>query len=152
VHPLSLKEARNLYARIWNKAVFGNTVFSIHPIKIEEEVTEQFGEELYKTLGVLEVRARVVDASDSCFLPATYFATDVQFESTDQFNNIDRGVTYEGLYPDIASEGDEIFVRGKLEEVFDASGRLKYRRILVGSLKARAYNLIRVLTLDSAHP
>ena len=151
-HPLNLKEARNLYARIWNKAVFRNTLFSIHPIKIEEEVTEQFGEELYKPLGVLEARARVVDASDSCFLPATYFVTDVRFESTGQFDNVQRVVTYEGLYADIASEGDEIFVRGKLEEVFDSSGRLKYRRILVGSLEARASDFIRVVTPDSAHP
>jgi predicted nucleotidyltransferase len=151
VHPLSLKEARNLYASIWNKAVFGNTVFSIHPIKIEEEVTEQFGEELYKPLGVLEARARVVDASDSCFLPATYFVTDVQFESTDQFNNFERVVTYEGLYADIAGEGDEIFVRGKLEGVFDPSGRLKYRRMLVGSLEARASDFIRVVTPDPAN-
>jgi predicted nucleotidyltransferase len=152
VHPLSLKEARNLYAQTWNKAVFRNTVFSIHPIKIEEEVTEKFGEELYKPLGVVEVRARVVDASDSCFLPATYFVTDVRFESIGQFDNVERVVTYEGLYGDIASEGDEIFVRGKLEEVFGVSGRLKYRRILVGSPEARASDFIKVVTPESACP
>jgi predicted nucleotidyltransferase len=152
VHPLSLKEARNLYARIWNKAVFSNTVFSIHPIKIEQEITEQFGEELYKPLGVVDVRARVLDASDSCFLPATYFVTDVRLESIGQLDNIERVVTYEGLYGDIASEGDEILVRGKLEEAFDASGRLKYRRILVGSPEAHASDFIKVVTPEPAYP
>ncbi len=152
VHPLNLKEARNLYSRMWNKAVFRNTPFSIHPIKTEQEVTEQFGEEFYEPVGVVEIRARVVDAADSSFLPGTYFVTDVQFESRHQFGNIERVVTYEGLYGDIASEGDVIFVRGKLEEVFDASRRLKYSRILVGSPEARASDFIRMVTPDPACP
>jgi predicted nucleotidyltransferase len=149
-HPLSLKEARNLYARSWNRAVFENAVFSIHPIKIEQEVTERFGEELYKPLGVFDATARVVDASDSCFMPATYFVTDMRFERKGQFGHVERVVSYEGLYADIASEGDEIFVRGKLEEVYAASERLKYSRILVGSPEARGSDFIKVITPRSA--
>jgi predicted nucleotidyltransferase len=146
VHPLSRKEAHEFYSRMWNKAVYRNTIFSIHPVKIEAEVTEQFGEESYEPLGIVEMRARVVGAADSCFLPGTYFVTDVRFESGHKFENVERVVTYEGLYGDIASEGDEIFVRGKLEKVFDASRQLKYSRIIVGSAEARASDFIRVAT------
>jgi predicted nucleotidyltransferase len=152
VHPLSLKEARDLYSRMWNKAVFGSTIFSIHPIRTEQEVTELFGEEFYEPLGVVEIRARVVDAAGSCFLPATYMVTDVQSESGGQFENTNRVVTYEGLYGDIASEGDVIHVRGKLEKVFDTSRRLKYSRVLVGSPEARASDFIRVVTPKSTFP
>jgi len=145
VHPLTIQEARALYARTWNKAVFRNTVFSIHPIKVEQEVTERFGEELYKPHGVVEARARIVDSSDSCFLPAIYLVTDVRTEGISQLNAVERVVSYEGLYGDIAGSGDEIMVKGKLEEVFDASGRLKYRRILVGSPEARGSDFMKVI-------
>jgi predicted nucleotidyltransferase len=144
VHRLNRKEARELYSRMWNKAIYRNTIFSIHPVKIETEVTEQFGEESYEPVGVVEMRAKVVDAADSCFLPGTYLVTDVQFESGGQIENVERVVTYEGLYGDLAREGDVIFVRGKLEKVFDASRRVKYSRILVGSPEARASDFIRV--------
>jgi predicted nucleotidyltransferase len=152
VHPITIKDARNIYSRIWNRAVYKDTLFSIHPVKTEHEVTEQFGEEFYEPVGVVEIRAKVVDAADSCFLPGTYFVTDVRFESGPQFGNVERVVTYEGLYGDIAGEGDVIFVRGKLEKVFDASRRLKYSRVLAGSSEPRASHLIRVITPKSARP
>lgn len=136
VHPLTVKEAKALYARTWNKAVFGNTVFSIHPVKVEQEVIQRFGEELYKPNDVVEVSARVVDSSDSCFLPATYLVTDVRSKGLSDFSNVERVVSYESLYGDIAGKDDEILVRGKLEEVLGVSGWLKYRRILVGSPEA----------------
>ena len=141
VHPLTIKEARALYARTWNKAVFENKVFSIHPVKIEQEV--QFGEELYRPRNVIEVTAKVADSTDACFLPATYLVTQVRPDLS-EFNNIERIVSYEGLYGDIAGKGDQITVRGKLEEVYDASWQLKYRRILVGSLEAHGSDFIKV--------
>jgi len=143
VHPLTVEEARALYARTWNKAVFENRAFSIHPIKIEQDI--QFGEELYKPRKVIEVTAKVVGSSDSCFLPGTYLVTDVR-PKMGELNNLKRVVSYEGLYGDIAGKGDEIKVRGKLEDVMDASGRLKYRRILVGSLEARGSDSIKVVS------
>ena len=144
-HPITIQEARELYARTWNKAVFRNTVFSIHAIRTEEEVTEQFGEEIYKPRGVIKVRARVVDSSDSCFLPAIYLVSDVRTTGISQFNAVERVVSYEGLYSDIAASGDEIVVKGKLEEVLDESRRLKYRRILVGSPEARGSDFMKVI-------
>jgi hypothetical protein len=145
VHPLTIQEARELYARTWNKAVFRNVIFSIHPIKAEEEVTERFGEELYKPHGLIKARARIVDPSDSCFLPAIYIVSDVRSEGISQLNAVERVVSYEGLYGDIARSGDEIMVKGKLEEVFGVSHRLKYRRILVGSPEARGSDFMKVI-------
>jgi predicted nucleotidyltransferase len=141
VHPLTVREAEALYARTWNKGIFENTVFSIHPVKVEQEV--QFDKELYKSKGLVEVSARVVDSSDSCFLPATYLVADVRPE--EGFNNVTKVVSYEGLYGDIAGKDDWITVRGKLEEAFDQSGRLRYRRILVGSPEACGSDFIKVI-------
>lgn len=143
-HQLSFEETLALYARKWNKGVFENTVFSIHPVKVEDEVAQEYGEELYKSHGIVEARAKVVDSRDACFLPAIYFVNDVKSEDGIAHNRVERVVSFEELYADIAGTGDTIMVRGKLEEVSDRSGRLRYHRILVGSFEARGSDFVKV--------
>jgi predicted nucleotidyltransferase len=140
VHPLTVREAEALYARTWNKGIFENTPFSVHPVKVEGEV--QSGIEIIKSKGLFEVSASVVDSSDSLFLPATYLVADVRPEG--EFSSISKVVSYEGLYGDIAGKDDRIMVRGKIEDVFDALGKLQYRRILVGSPEACGSDFIKV--------
>jgi hypothetical protein len=147
VHPFSLPETRKLYnARKWNKGTFRGTIFSIHPTKIEDEVTERYGDEFYRPCGIVQAKAKVVDSADSYFLPAVYRVKDVEFEGSVQFGMVEKVVSYESLYSDIASNSEEITVRGKLEEVHDASGQLRSRRILIGSPEARAYDFIKAVT------
>ena len=143
-HQLSIEETLALYGRKWNKGVFKNTVFSIHPVKVEDEAALEYGEESYKSHGIVEARAKVVDSRDACFLPAIYFVDDVKSEDGIADNRVERVVSFEELYVDIARTGDTIMVRGKLEEVYDRSGRLKYHRILVGSFEARGSDFVKV--------
>ena len=152
VHPFNIPEARKLYnARKWNKGTFRGTIFSIHPTKVEGEVTERYGDEFYKTSGLVEAKATVVDATDSYFLPALYLVRDVRIEGAVQSGIVDKVVSYEGLYSDVASKGEEILVRGKLEEVRTPLGRLKSRRILIGSPEARASDFIKAVTPESGY-
>jgi hypothetical protein len=145
VHPFSIPEAKKLYnARKWNKGTFRGTIFSIHPTKVEEEVSDRYGDEYYKSRGMVEAKAKVVDSADSYFLPAVYLVNEVQFEGNTHFDTVEKVVSYEGLYSDVASNGDQIIIRGKLEEVHDASGQLKSRRILVGSPEAHASDYVKV--------
>jgi len=141
VHPLMIEEAKAIYARSWNKGMYKNTVFSVHPVR--KTGGEWFGELLFRSQGIVEISARVTDASDSRFLPATYRVTKVQPEKS-EFRNLDRVVSYESLYGDIARKDDVIVVRGKLEEAIDRSGRMKYRRVLVGSADAGGSDFIKV--------
>jgi len=148
VHPFAIREARALYVRKWNKGVFNNTIFSIHPTKVEEEATERYGEEFYKPQGIIEATARVIDSTDSYFMPAIYTVDDVQFNGLTHLDGVDKVVSFEGLYADIAEYGEKITVRGKLEQVLDRAGSLKYQRILVGSSEARASDYIKVNKLS----
>jgi predicted nucleotidyltransferase len=141
VHPLTIEEAKNIYARSWNKGIYKNIVFSVHPVRTDRG--ERVGGVLFKSRGVVEISARVTDASESCFLPATYRVTNVQPE-TSEFRRLDRVVSYESLYADIAKKDEEIVVRGKLEEATDPSGRMKYRRVLVGSADAGGCDFVKV--------
>ena len=147
IHPFKISEAKKLYnARKWNRGIFRGTFFSIHPAKVEDEVSERYGDEFYKPGGIVEAKARVVDSTDSYFLPAVYLVEDVQFEGQAQSGMVQKVVSYEGLYSDVATKDEDIIVRGKLEEVHDATGQMKSRRILIGSPEARASDFIKAVT------
>jgi len=69
----------------------------------------------------------------------------VRCEGTSQGDTIEKVVSFEGLYADIAEKDEGIVVRGKLEDVLDKTGKLEYRRILVGSQDARGSDYLKVV-------
>jgi len=52
-HHLTMKEARNLYSKKWNKGMFKDTVFSMHPIRTDGDTWEQYGDEVYVPRGLV---------------------------------------------------------------------------------------------------
>ncbi|MEM3040764.1 MAG: hypothetical protein QXG97_01895, partial [Nitrososphaerota archaeon] len=71
-YPITLQEASHIFHRKWGRGLFGETMFSMHPIKLEEEITEQYGDRVFKPEGVAKIEATVSDASEADFLPAVY--------------------------------------------------------------------------------
>ena len=133
---LTRHEAMELYQRKWNRGEAYGTVFSVHPVKIESEVSERYGSQRYRSVGLTEVMATVRDATDSMFMPATYAVDDVKWLRGKQTENVKEIVSYEGLYADIAREGEKIRAKGKLEEVTVVGTGQKYGIILIGSKEA----------------
>jgi len=58
-------------------------------------------------------------------------------------DEISEVVSYEGLYADIASEGERIICKGKLEKVRSRDNKKEYYRILVGSFEAAGRDYIK---------
>jgi predicted nucleotidyltransferase len=52
-------------------------------------------------------------------------------------------VSYEGLYIDIANEGEEIVARGKVEKVYDTKSSETYYQLTVGSFEAQGKDFIK---------
>ncbi len=146
IHPLTLSEARMLYGRDkWNRALFRGRQFSVHPVKREDEVTENYGDRVFRGIGMVKAVARVVDSSDSIFLPATYLVDYVKVVEGPSSRNIVEVTSYEGLYCDLASPGEKILVYGKLEHVRDIRRGEEYHRIVVGSFEAGGRDYIKPL-------
>jgi hypothetical protein len=145
-HPLSMREMRVLYSRKWNRGLFKNTIFSIHPVKVEEETNERFGDKVYLPQGTVEATARVIDSDDSYFIPGTYIIDHV-VSSQQAATNVHEIVSFEGLYADIASPNELVKVRGTLEDVLDRSGKIKHQRIVVGSHRNRGSQFMKVVRL-----
>ncbi len=143
VFQLSKKQARKILERKWNIGFYDGTRFSLHPIKDDNEIKEVYGEKIYRSLGLCTIEATVSSCEEALFLPCTYKVDDVIFLEGNPVDVVREVISYEGLFCDIAQEGERIRVHGKLEKV-EGRGE-KYYRVLVGSQEAKAKDYIHVL-------
>lgn len=144
IFPLTFDEALQIYWRKWNIGTFEDTEFSVHPVKLEQEVGEEYGEKIYQSKGSVVLSAFVADNTDSLFLPAVYKVQKAKVAKGSQVADIEEVVSYEGLYSDIAEIGENILVRGKLELVRDERNKTKHHRVVVGSPEGKGEEFIKL--------
>jgi len=145
-HHLTFDEAAQIYQRKWNVGTFNGTRFSVHPVKLEDEVTEAYADKVFDSLGSAVVGAVIHENSDSVFLPAVYQVREAKVVKGPQVTDIEEVVSYESLYGDIAQIGETVLVKGKLEQVTDRKSKKKYHRVVVGSPEGKGSEYIKVLT------
>ncbi len=143
--PLTLDEAIWTYRRKWSIGVFEDTRFSMHPVKLEEELTEEYADKAYEPVGSVVMGAVVEENADSMFLPSVYRVNDVKIIKGPQVADVKEVVSYEGLYSDIAEIGETILVKGKLEEVRNMKTKQEYHRVLVGSPEGKGKEYIKLV-------
>jgi len=145
-HPLTFEEALQIYKRKWSLGIFEDTRFSVHPVRIEEEVTEEYADKVYEPLGSVVAGAVIHQNTDSLFLPAVYQVREARVIKGPEAADIEEVVSYEGLYGDIAEVGETVLVRGKLEQITDKKNKRKYHRVVVGSPEGKGTEYIKLLT------
>jgi hypothetical protein len=129
--PLTVDEARYFASRRWNYGTYDGRYFSIHAIRSDEEISEGYGDHIYRSQGVARVRATVVDATEALFMPAIYRVEGVQFlAGSPRAARVEQVVSYEGLYRDIAEAGTVIEARGTVESVDGEP-----RRLVIGTME-----------------
>lgn len=143
-YPLSRAEASKIYERKWNLGVFENKWVSIHPVKLEGEVTGEYGESTYHSCGKVTVRAIVRDNSECLFLPSVYKVEDAKVLKGPQLGNITEVISYESLYDNLAEKGETIQAKGKLERVREKGTNRENYRVLVGSTEGKGNEYIKI--------
>ncbi|MEM2110490.1 MAG: hypothetical protein QXX08_01265 [Candidatus Bathyarchaeia archaeon] len=143
LYPLTFNEAKKIFEKKWNRGLFHETMFSIHPVRLEEDVSEKYGDKIFKFEGMVRIEARVSDAVEAEFLPAVYNVEDVKVHDGPQIHDVYEVTSYEGLYCGIAEKNDKIMVYGKLEKVADRRKDEEYHRVLVGSKEAMGKDYIK---------
>jgi predicted nucleotidyltransferase len=141
--PLNYEEVQYLAGRRWNYGFFGDRYFSLHPIRKDAEIKENYGDRLYREKGMARVRAVVLDASKSLFMPAVYKVENVEVLEGDEVvrHHLREIVSYEGLYRDVVDSGEEVDAKGKLESVND-----QYYRLVVGTTMLEGEGYIKPAT------
>ena len=128
--PLTVEEARTFASRRWNYGTYQGRYFSIHPIRSDNEISETYGDHIYRSRGSGRIQATVVDAGEALYMPAIYPVEDVcVLEGDRAAASVREVVSYEGLYRDIADAGSAIEAKGKLEAVDGEP-----RRLVIGSM------------------
>ncbi|RLI26512.1 hypothetical protein DRO57_00935 [Candidatus Bathyarchaeota archaeon] len=145
---LSLKDAEEICRRTWNRGFYKDTPFSIHPVRIEEEVEVRYDDIRCLSEGSAKVRAVVVDDEDSLFLPAVYKVSEVEFLDGNPVQDLVEIVTYEGFYSGILKKGEWLEARGKVEKVVDRRNMKTYHRLLIGSFEAKARDYVKPLSVE----
>jgi len=143
LYPLTFDEARQIYSRKWNIGLFEGTQFSVHPVKVEEEVSEEYGQKIYNPVDSVVLGAVVSENRESIYLPAVYRVKEVKTLRGPQVRDVEEVVSYEGLYGDLADVGETILVKGKLEQVRDKGTGRTYHRVLVGSPEGEGLEYIK---------
>jgi hypothetical protein len=129
--PLTVEEARYFATRRWNYGTYGGRYFSIHPIRSNDEISEQYGDHIYRSQGAARVRAVVVSVTEALFMPAIYRVEGVRLlEGNPGAAEVDEVVSYEGLYRDVVDGGGVIEARGTVENVDGEP-----RRLVIGTVE-----------------
>lgn len=142
-YPLNFNEAKEIYKRKWNYGSFKGTNFSVHPVRLNSEITEFYGDKIFSPRGLVRVKATISDASESIFLPHTYFLQRVVIEEGEKVQDIRNVTTYESLYGGIFEIDDIIIAKGRLEKVIDKRSGEVYHQVLVGSLEGKGTEYIK---------
>lgn len=126
--PLSFGELMGISERRWNYGIYRGTYFSVHPVRTDGEIKERYGDRVYRRRGVTAGTAEITDSRESIYLPALYHVDNVEMEAAAQAE-VERIVSYEGLFCGIFEEGEQVEFRGTLEEV-SADG--DHYRVVIG--------------------
>ncbi len=143
LYPLDRSEVERIYRRHWNRGIFEGTDFSIHPGRVETEIGETYGDRIYSPEGIVDAEAIIDDARESVFMPGTYRIGSVRILNGPSVADIKEIATYEGFYCDIASLGERVQARGKLERVYDKRNGDVYHRIVIGSIEAKGTDYLK---------
>jgi hypothetical protein len=131
--PLTYEDLMGFAERRWNYGVFDGTYFSIHPTRTDDEITESYGDNTYSRLEEVKGVGIVSDASESIYLPAIYGLEDVKLMDSGPLD-VERLVSFEGLFCDMFRLGERVQFRGILERT---SGKENYYRAIIGGAGSR---------------
>ncbi|OYT30149.1 MAG: hypothetical protein B6U95_01350 [Thermofilum sp. ex4484_82] len=113
------------------QGLFRSRDFYVRLVKKPSEYGENYGDRIYESLGYQVISAEVVEDKDSIFTPCKYLISNVKVLEGCSRYIVDEIVSYRGRFCEIATKGERIRARGKVEKVTDKKGRINYR-LLVG--------------------
>jgi hypothetical protein len=129
---IGFEELMRIAERRWNQGFYEGTYFSLHPVRRDEEIREEYGERFYRRIGVVEGEAVIKDASEGLYTPAIYRVEDITLrEEIRGVSEVEEVASFEGIFAGVFDEGERIGFRGILERVQE-KGRA-YHRVVIGA-------------------
>jgi uncharacterized protein len=106
--------------------------FFIRFVKDLNEISEQYGDIIYKPEGNARIKATVADDSESLFTPCSYKLVNVKILDGPKVERLEEIVSFRGRFCEHARNGEAVIAEGKLERV-QQEGKDDHFRLLLGS-------------------
>ena len=142
-HPLSLDEVKSLNSRQWNYGTFKGTIFSLHTVRSISEITNNYGDHFFHSLGIVKGEAIITDTSESLFNPHIYKIEKFKNNKECISKDIKEVVSYSGIYGGKFEINDEVALHGKLEIVENKTTGALFHRIIIGSPEAGGHDYMK---------
>ena len=142
-HPLSLDEVKSLNSRQWNYGTFKGTIFSLHTVRSISEITNNYGDHFFHSLGIVKGEAIITDTSESLFNPHIYKIEKFKNSKECISKDIKEVVSYSGIYGGKFEINDEVALHGKLEIVENKTTGTLFHRIIIGSPEAGGHDYMK---------
>ncbi|MCS7135712.1 MAG: hypothetical protein RMJ14_03040 [Nitrososphaerota archaeon] len=133
-YPISVDMLSKLARLLKNKYVYKGTPFSIHGVRLDEEVSRSYGEVIYRSLGLAKIRAVISDASESCFTPVIYRLSDVETEQ-EYARDVEMLACFDGTFTAMFEEGAHIEAFGKVEYATDLRSGRSFKWLVIGTFE-----------------
>jgi len=112
---------------------FMDTDYFIRFVKDWNEIDEKYGDIEYKNIGSAQIKATIIDDSESIFTPCKYKVAKVAVVRGYRSRKINEIASFRGRFCDQARNGETVFAQGKVEQVTDMRSNRTHFRLLVGN-------------------
>jgi predicted nucleotidyltransferase len=133
-------DALRFFKRVRNRGFHEGVPYSVHAVRKIGEISERYGDRIYRPMGVARTTLRILDVSDSYFMPSVY-----RVEGRVAGVDVETLTCYDSTFAGLLEEGDEVEVFGKLEKVKIMENDREYLNMLVGSISLGGLEYIRLL-------
>ncbi|MFW9830822.1 MAG: hypothetical protein ACFFD8_03525 [Candidatus Thorarchaeota archaeon] len=128
----------------WQRGRFDKTPFSIHPIRTDAEIFQDYGLELFSAKGTIEITATIMGDEDNLFVPSRYLVGNITIEEGDaELPALTEIVVFEGVFSTVFHKGDRVRIRGTAEVVRDVEGNVMRNQVTVGTQTTQGW-IIRI--------
>ncbi len=143
IHSITFSDACRIYRERLSRLMFRGKVFSVHAVRSDSEIREEYGDKVFYHHGDALIRAEIDSAEESIYLPAVYKIKNVEIIDGVRAHPLRELVSFEGLYSGLFAEGEIVYAYGKVERVRDVRSGEEYYRLVIGSREAKGRDFIR---------
>ncbi|MFX1318826.1 MAG: hypothetical protein ACFE9D_04385 [Promethearchaeota archaeon] len=124
----------------WQRGRFGQTAFSISPVRMDVEIMDQYGAETYSPVESVQLTATIVEDEDNLFVPAHYLVGEITMEEGDtELPSLTEVLSFEGVFSAVFNRGDQVRIRGMVEAIRDTAGNVIRNHVVVGTLATQGW-------------
>jgi predicted nucleotidyltransferase len=124
----------------WQRGRFGQTPFSISPVRMDGEIMDEYGAENFSPVEAVQFTATIMEDETNLFVPAQYLVGDIRMEEGySELPAVTEVVSFEGVFAAVFHKGDQVRVHGMVEAIRDRNGNLIRHRVIVGTLSMQGW-------------